>query len=199
MINEFFLVFIPIFVAVDPLGVLPVFVSLTEGMTADHLKKVIIQSIVTAFALAAGFLILGKWILQFLGIAISDFMISGGIVLFCLALVDLVKTGRVEQHIHVDLGVVPIGTPLVVGPAVLTTSLMLADQYGIGLTLASIVLNLALVMLSFLLSDTIIRIFGKSGVKAVSRVMLLLLAAIAVMMIRKGIILTVHDAIASTI
>ncbi len=186
--NHFLLVFIPVFVAVDPLGVLPIFVSLTNELQKGQKQIIIIYSLLTALCLALVFIFLGKAIFGILGITMSDFMIAGGVILFCIAVIDLVIPGKQRRVPEDGIGIVPIGTPLIVGPAVLTTSLMLIDQFGIWLTICSVVLNLVLVGLIFYWSDELMRAFGKTGANALSKVMALLLAAIGVMMIRKGII-----------
>jgi multiple antibiotic resistance protein len=82
---------------------------------------------------------------------------------------------------------VPIGTPLVVGPATLTMALMSVSVHGIAVTLAAVVLNIMIVAIVFIYSDTLMRFLGKAGSRALSKVMMLLLAAIGVMMIRRGI------------
>ena len=86
------------------------------------------------------------------------------------------------------LGAVPIGTPLIVGPAVLTTSLLLIDQYGLVPTLISVSANILFAGLVFSFSDQLMKFFGQAGSKAITKVMALLLAAIAIKMIREGII-----------
>ena len=91
-----------------------------------------------------------------------------------------------------ELGVVPLGTPLIVGPAVLTTCLIIIDQYGIMPTIMSVVLNVLFAAVLFIFSDNVIKIIGKSGATALSKVMALLLAAIAIMMVRKGIVNLIH-------
>ena len=101
---------------------------------------------------------------------------------------DLLGSRKERLTSAYDFGVVPLGTPLLVGPAVLTTSLILIDQYGLSLTLLSILLNILFAVALFLFSDVLIKIIGDGGARAVSKVMALLLAAIAVMMIRKGIV-----------
>ncbi len=188
MIAEFLLAFIPIFVAVDPLGVLPIFVALTDGLKPEKKRKILWQSLLTATALGLGFIFLGKAIFRFLGISIGDFMVAGGAILFCIAIVDLVNTDKQHRLSGEDLGVVPIGTPLIVGPGVLTTSLIIIDQHGMVLTIVAVLANILLVGLVFLFSEKIIRLLGDSGAKAFSKVTTLLLAAIAVMMIRKGVV-----------
>ncbi len=186
--HSFLSAFIPIFVAVDAIGLLPIFISLTQGLDQKTKQKVIGESILTALGLAVGFIFLGRVIFKLLGITIGDFMVAGGLVLFCIALMELLVAGKERLAGVYDFGVVPLGTPLLVGPAVLTTSLILIDQYGLSMTLASILLNILFAVGLFLFSDVLIKIIGDGGARAVSKVMALLLAAIAVMMIRKGIV-----------
>lgn len=185
--QNFLLAFIPIFVAVDAVGVLPIFISLTHGFTKQEKRQIIIQSIWTALILAVSFIFLGKLIFQFLGITVADFMIAGGSILFCIAVLDILKSEKSRHISPKDVGAVPIGTPLIVGPAVLTTSLIIIDQYGVAATLASVLFNVLLAAAIFSASDRFIKVIGQSGSRALSKVMALFLAAIAVMMIRKGI------------
>ena len=126
MLNEILLVFIPMFFTVDPIGILPIFTSLTQGLSPQGKREIIIQSLITASLVAVGFILLGKVIFHFLGITMGDFMVAGGVILFCLAMVDLTAQGKSRRGSASELGAVPIGTPLVVGPAVLTISLMLS-------------------------------------------------------------------------
>lgn len=186
MFKHFLLAFIPIFVAVDAIGILPIYISFTQNLNKDERKKILSQSLITALGLAVSFILLGKIVFKMLGITISDFMIAGGIILFCIAVSDLLLPGKRRRMPIEELGVVPIGTPLIVGPAVLTTSLMLIDQYGILITIIAVILNLVIVGLTFNYSDILVKMIGKSGARALSKIMALLLAAIAVMMVRKG-------------
>ena len=107
-------------------------------------------------------------------------------ILFLLATNDLVYPGRVRRLPGSTAGVVPLGTPLIVGPAVLTTLLICLDAYGFLPTLASLVANLALVWMVFRHAELLMRALGESGSKAVAKVTSLLLAAIGVMMVRRG-------------
>ncbi len=184
---ELLLSFIPIFVAVDPIGLLPLFIAFTLGLDKRVKRKVIFESILTALCLAVGFVFLGKAIFQLLGITMGDFMVAGGIILFCIAVMDLLISAKQRFVPSEDFGVVPLGTPLLVGPAVLTTAFILIDQYGLGITLIAVLLNILLAGVIFLFSDVLIKQVGEGGARALSKVMALLLAAIAVMMIRKGI------------
>jgi multiple antibiotic resistance protein len=185
--HDFLLAFIPIFVAVDPLGLLPVFLMLTSGLDRNAKRKVMVESIFTALCLAVGFIVLGKAVFRFLGIMVGDFMVAGGIVLFCIAVMDLLVSAKQRFVPSEDLGAVPLGTPLLVGPAVLTTAFIIIDEYGVIATLVSVFLNIMLAGFIFLFSDVLIKKVGEGGSRALSKVMALLLAAIAVMMIRKGI------------
>ena len=189
MINDIFLAFIPMFFAMDSIGVLPIFSGLTHGIAASEKHKIIVQSLGTATILAIAFIFLGKIVFNFLGISMGDFMIAGGLILFCLSMVDLMGQTRQTRNIKpLELAAVPIGTPLIVGPAVLTMALMLMNQFGWVVTLVSVLSNIAIVGLVFLFADRLIRLLGPSGARALSKVMYLLLATIGVMMVRKGIL-----------
>ncbi len=188
--NAFWLCFVPLFVAVDAVGILPLFFLLTEGMEPARRRVVIVQSIFTATLVALLFLALGPALLRFLGITISDFMIAGGVLLFAISLGD-VLTDDLRQRASANansLGAVPLGVPLITGPAVLTTCLLLAGMYGSWMTALALVLNLALLGVFFLFVEPITRVLGQTGSKALSKVASLLLAAIAVMLIRRGVV-----------
>ncbi|MBN1517046.1 MarC family protein [Candidatus Sumerlaeota bacterium] len=177
------------FVAVDAIGVLPLFVSLTEGINKAGVKAIIVQSIITASVVALVFLAFGPSLLRFLGISLPDFMIAGGILLLAISLSDLL-TGekRLRQTDPESLGAVPIGVPLITGPAVLTTCILLADIHGKPLTSLAVVVNIILAGLIFSYSDSITNFLGRTGTKTISKIASMLLAAIAVMLIRRGII-----------
>ncbi len=187
MITKILSSFVPLFVAVDAIGVLPLFASLTHEFKRTEQRQVIIQSMLTATGLTIGFILIGKAVFRLLGIQIGDFMIAGGAILFCLAIIDLLHSDKERRIPGPDLGVVPLGTPLIAGPAVLTTSLVSVDQYGLIPTIVSVLLNIALTGLLFGCSALCMHILGQAGVKALSKVMSLLLAAIAVMLMRKGL------------
>ena len=184
---EILLAIIPIFVAVDPIGLLPIYVSLTQELDSKARFKISVQSLVTAMCLAVGFIFLGKAIFNLLGITVGDFMVAGGAILFCLAIIDLINPGKPSRIPASELGIVPLGTPLIVGPAVLATSLILIDQYGLVATLISVFVNLLFVGILFSFSGAVMKFLGEGGTKALSKLVSLLLAAIAVMMIRKGL------------
>jgi multiple antibiotic resistance protein len=180
------LTFIPIFVAIDIFAVLPVFLSMTHGLPREKNRTIVRESIVTALFVSLAFIAVGEAIFRILGITNNDFKIAGGLVILVFAVLELVRTGE-GKRLEGKFGVVPIGVPLLVGPAVLTTLLVLVDHYGIVATVISLLINLAIVWVSFRKGPSLLKILGEGGISAVSKVMALLLASIAVMMIRLGI------------
>lgn len=193
MIEKIILAIIPIFVAVDALGTLPIYISLTYNLSKKERNKILFQSLFTAFTIAVLFIFIGKLIFKIIGITIQDFMIAGGIILFLIAVMELIKQEKHIKDYKNDFGIVPLGTPLITGPAVLTMSLIVLDQYGFSPLLISIVFNIGFAGLIFYFSDYLIKILGKPGTNALSKITSLLLASIAVMMIRKGIILLIKN------
>jgi multiple antibiotic resistance protein len=186
-VMNFLKALVPIFFAVDAIGVLPMFMGLTEGIEKPERQRIVRQSLVTAFLVAAEFVLVGESVFKLLGITVSDFEVAGGIMLFLIAALDLVTPQRSRQAGVESIGAVPLGTPLIVGPATLTMSLILVHVYGLPETLLAIVVNIALAGLVFLSADLWTRVVGKAGSRAVSKVASLILAAIAVMMIRRGL------------
>lgn len=187
MLTNILMAFIPVFVAVDAIGTLPILLSLTQGLDRRLKHRIILQSMLTALCLAVGFILVGKLVFRALGILMGDFMIAGGAILFCLAIIDIVNPIKRRRAPENDFGVVPLGTPLLAGPAVLTTSMLAVSEYGLLPTLISVVANILLAGLLFRFSLVLIKLLGESGAKAMSKVSNLLLAAIAVMLIRKGL------------
>jgi len=186
-INSLLLSFIPLFVAIDILGVVPVFLSLTEGMNRSERQTLITEATFTALAVSVVFLFGGRMIFNFLGITENDFRVGGGIVLLVLAVSDLLFPTSKQRNPETSVGIVPIGIPLIIGPAALTTILILVDSYGSVVTIISLLLNLLIVWLVFRNSELVIKLMGDAGSKAVAKVAALFMAGIAVMMIRVGL------------
>jgi multiple antibiotic resistance protein len=184
---KIFLPFIPLFVAFNVLGILPIFVSLTSEMVQSERRKVIRQSILTGFLVSIGFLGAGKSLFALLGITVSDFQIAGGILLFIISIVDLIFPEKTRTFPKETMGVVPIGIPLIVGPAVLTLLLIIVHTYGYVSTLLCLILNFLVVWLVFGQSHSIMRFMKEGGAKGIGKVSSLLLAAFAMMMVRIGL------------
>jgi multiple antibiotic resistance protein len=180
--------FIPLFVATNIFMLLPIFISITKEMTKVKRKVVVRDSILTAIIVSFLFIALGELIFRILGITTDDFKIAGGIVLLVFAVRDLVHSGEERIKPDIKVGVVPIGVPLIVGPAVLTNILLLVNLYGIVPTIISLILNLLIIWISLINAERIISIVGRGGIIGIAKVMALLLASIAVMMIRIGLV-----------
>jgi multiple antibiotic resistance protein len=189
LLEPYILSFIPIFVAVDAIGNIPVFISLVEGFNKKDKQRIIIESVTTAAAMAVLFMLVGKWVLNVLNITIADFQVAGGVLLFVIA-VRLLLPGAskfiLTSHHDKDVGVFPLGTPLITGPAVLATTLMMLDTYGIIPTFVSLALNMLIAWVTLARADILMKVFGAGGTRAFSKIMYILLAAIAVMMVRRG-------------
>jgi multiple antibiotic resistance protein len=184
----FFLSFIPLFVAIDIIGTVPIFLGYTHDISEQQKKKLIWEAILTAFIVANIFLIGGKLVLTFLGITIDDFRIAGGIVLLILSINGIVTSSESRRDPGTDIGIVPLGIPLIMGPAALTTILILIDNFGYLPTILSLVLNFIIVGLVLVNAAWLMKAIGKGGSRAFAKIASLLLAAIAVMMIRVGAI-----------
>src|SRR5512135_3622850 len=193
---EFFKAFlatlIPLMVALDAPGTLPLYVGMTEGVTAEERKKIVRQSIITAFLVTIGFILLGQAIFNALGILVQDFLVAGGLVLLIIAVTDVVRAGERKLERSPEFGVVPLGTPLIAGPGTLTTALVLVGTEGYVPVILSLILNLLIAWIIFSQSERIIRFIGISGSRAFAKVASLILAAFAVKMIRIGIFKFIH-------
>ncbi len=188
MLGSFFLAFVPIFVAVDALGMIPVFMALTEGMKKEERERLIDRSILTALLVAISFLWVGKLLFQWLGITISDFLVAGGAILFIISIRDLLSFNKTHRVPDETIGVVPLAVPLIVGPAVLTTSLILLNSFGFYPTVLSIVSNIILCGVILKASAFLSKILGEAGSHTLSKIFSLLLGAIGVMLMRRGIL-----------
>ena len=186
--HNFLLAFIPLFIAIDVVGILPIFISLVEGLEKHQKTKITNQSVITAFSVSIGFLALGKFVFSVLGIEIYDFKMAGGLLLLVFAINDLLFSEKGKRTITPTMGVVPLGIPLVVESAVLTTIISYGRYLWLYSMLTSLVVNLFIVWIVFMKSNFLYRLMGDGGSKAFAKVASLLLAAIAVMMIRRGFI-----------
>lgn len=187
LFEYFILTFIPLFIVIDALGTLPFVISTSEGMSGSERKKAVHIAVLTATIVGLAFLFFGQFILNVMGISVGSFAIAGGLILLILS-IKYMTTGHMVEIIKEEMAaVVPIGTPLTVGPATITTLLLLATQYPLYMVLISFILNIFITWLVFLFGGRIIRFMGRGGLKAVSRVFSLLLAAIAVSMIIRGL------------
>lgn len=189
LLKDLISVFVPVYVAIDVFALLPIFLSFTVDQSREGIRKIINQSILTSLFVSLGFVAIGKAIFEVIGITVDDFKIAGGIVLLIIAVLEVVGTGTglKKNAVSQAAGVVPIAVPMIVGPALLTTLLVLLEQYGLWLTLGSLLINLLIVWLLFRNASKVVRMIGKDGITAMSKLVAILLAAIAIMMVRLGL------------
>jgi multiple antibiotic resistance protein len=186
-VESLLLTFVPLFIVLDALGNLPFVISLSEGMFRNQRRRMIHIAVVTATIVGLLFLFFGQFVLNVMGISVGSFAIAGGIILLVLS-IKFMMTGKLVEVVREEMiAVVPIGTPLLSGPATITTLLLLAGQFPIYIVLISFILNMLIAWLLFLLGNQIVRFMGQGGLRAVSNVFNLLLAAIAVTMIMRGL------------
>ena len=188
------------FIIIDPPGLAPVFVALTQGMSAAQRRAIAVRACTVSAVLMIVFLFLGEAVLGFVGISMNAFRIAGGILLFLTALDMLFqkRQARREENAaegqaehHDDPSVFPLALPLIVGPGAITTIILLAGQADgaadFGAIAGVLLVVLLIVFLAFLAAPTIERVLGKTGLNIVTRVLGMLLAALAVQFVLDGL------------
>ena len=185
--NAFVVSFTTLFVALDIVGVLPLYLSITNSASEVERKRIVNVSMCVAFALAVTFLFLGRALFRHLGIGIPDFKIAGGLILLLIALADLLGGPSTHLQSSGQTGIVPLAVPLITGPAILTTLILQADTVGYPITLAALVSNFFIAWIILRKVHLVTRYLGKDGTVVLSKIAALLLAAIAVSMIRSGV------------
>ena len=186
-LTKFLQAFIPLFVAIDPVGLAAIFLGLGQGVAPTVRHRIAWQATVTGGVVALGFLFLGQNVFTAVGVSVKDFQIAGGLILFILAARDLTQAEGAPTKLPEDFGIVPLGMPLIAGPAMITTLLLLVQTQGMAVTLEALAVNLVLIVLAFVCSEWLGRTIGRMGLRAISKIIAMLLAAIAVAMIRRGL------------
>jgi multiple antibiotic resistance protein len=196
--DSFVLTFIPLFIVMDVIGNLPFVIAMCEGLPMKQQRRMVNIAVITASVVGLAFLFFGKLILSAMRIQVGEFAVAGGLILLVLSIKHMM-TGQFVDAVKEEMNaVVPIGTPLVVGPATITTLLFLTDveKHPLYVVLIAFVANLLITWVVFLLGNQFARFLGQGGLKAVSRVFNLILAAIGVSMIIRGLgllgVLVIH-------
>ncbi len=192
-------VFSTLFIIIDPPGLAPIFLALTQGLTPAQRRTIALRACVISAVLMLMFLFVGEAVLSFIGISMPAFRIAGGVLLFLTALEMLFQRRQARRADnaeegaadHDDPSVFPLALPLIVGPGAITTIILFAGQAQTALdivTLAVVMLSvLVIVFLAFLSSSAIERLLGKTGLNILTRVLGMLLAALAIQFILDGI------------
>lgn len=186
-------------VVVDPLGMLPLFTTLTAGMTLPERRGVLRRAIVTAFAIAVFFLLVGDAALRYMGVSVHAFAISGGILLFGTALPMLFGNRGGLQSVQEeeqgtskpDVAIFPLAIPLLCGPGLMTSLLLLMAQarsqaMPIGALFAATVLVFLLTWLALWLGERVMARVGEAGAHVATRILGVALAALAVQFVLNG-------------
>ncbi len=181
--------FVFLFAIFDPIGTIPIFYALTSKLNREGRRKVIRESILVAFVILIVFAYAGWIFLKFLGVTINDFRIAGGILLFILAVTDLMlEQKRFRTADPDEFAVVPLATPLLAGPGSITTVMIMGTSFGPVITFLVIVANVTVSWFMFVESEFLLHLLGKNGMRVITRIMGLIVAALAVMFIREGIV-----------
>ena len=201
MLNEAITAFVMLFVVIDPIGLGPMFVALTQGATPAERRRIALTGVLVGAAILTAFGLAGDSALNFIGISMPAFRISGGLLLFLIA-VEMVfekrtrrreeKTGADERAPAADPSVFPLATPLLAGPAAIATMILLVgeqqgDLWGQAMMFGVLYALLALVLASFLMGGLIERALGRTGVLVVTRLFGMLLAALSVQFVLDGL------------
>ncbi len=188
ILKDFPLVFVPLFIAMDALGALPFLVPFLGSVDPKRRQWVVRRALVTGLLVGLAFLGLGRGLFQVLGLQVSDFLVAGGVILLVLSLRDLISGAPEAPTAPNELmAVVPIGTPLLVGPATISLLILLSGLYHPGLVVLAFLANELVAWVVFSQASRILGFLGQGGLMAASKVAYLLLAAIAVQLIRRGL------------
>ena len=188
--------FVTLFVIVDPIGLTPMFLALTQGMSASERRSVALRASFTGLILLGLFAAFGEAVLGFVGISMAAFRVAGGALLFLTALDMLFerRTKRREDQSDEaadDPSIFPMAMPLIAGPGSIATIILLAGQKpgfeGFALVMIVMVAVLTIMLLMFLASGLFERILGKTGINVITRLLGMLLAALSVQFILDGL------------
>ncbi|UXX83748.1 MarC family protein [Roseovarius pelagicus] len=193
----FITTFVTLLIVMDPIALAPLFLAMTRGMDQARRRRIAIRACVTSALLLCVFAAFGEAVLGFIGISMPAFRIAGGILLFLTALDMLFerRTKRREDQVdnddHDDPSVFPLAIPLIAGPGAIATVILLTGQQegitGLSWVLGIMFVVLALVFISFLSAGLLERALGKTGINVVTRVLGMLLAALAVQFVLDGL------------
>jgi multiple antibiotic resistance protein len=176
-----------LFIIVDPLGNVPIFIGLTESMNVGQRRKTFRTATIVSLVLLLVFALIGQQILEIFRISQYSFMIAGGALLLVLSIKILVFGGWEEKKVSPEsIGAVPIATPLLVGPGAITTTIVLLQTSGLPVTLVSVLIIFFTIWLVLRFINRIHEVLGNTGSLVIARIMAIFIAAIAVGFIIDG-------------
>ncbi len=187
MFAELVKAFVSIFIVMDAIGNLPIFLSFIKSTPKKKRAYMVKETIAVAGIVLLLFLFFGKSLLEFFTIDIFSFKIAGGIILLIFGLKLVLGLNILEERTKkYTSAVIPLATPLITGPGTITTIIILVSQYGLLITFIASVLNLLVTYLFLARVEKLHSILGRQGSEALSKIMGLLLTAIAVGFIKQG-------------
>lgn len=193
--------FVTLFVIIDPIGMAPIFLAVTQGMSPAERRRTAIEATLVSFGVLAGTALIGEWLLDALGIGLPAFRIAGGLLLFVIGFEMLFErrqqrkaddaAGAVQER-QSGLAIFPLAIPLMAGPGAVTAAVLLAgaaegDAVGLVALIAVFAVVLAIAFAMFLMSPWLERVFGTKAQSVLARLLGILLAALAVQFIVDGI------------
>jgi MarC family membrane protein len=200
MFKEFASAAVTLLVTIDPIGNLPVFISVTAGMTAIERRATALQATIIATSVLVAFALLGEHLLGFMGISIDAFRIAGGLLLFWTAFQmvfgdkqeaqsDTVKKVNADRVTH--LAIVPLAIPLMSGPGSISATILLSSHAkGIVELVALLIIIVAIMaigLVAFMMASPINKVIGKTGANVLTRLLGVLLAALSVQFVIDGV------------
>ena len=191
--------FVTLFVIMDPVGTVPIFLSLTSGRSAATARKAAWQSVLVSFGVISVFAFFGQAILHYLGISVASLQCAGGLLLLLVALQLLTGTHGEQTAVgDTNIALVPLGTPLLAGPGAIAATMVFARQVHVFADFTAVALSFVgvhlVLWLAMRFSLPILRLIRESGVMLVTRIAGLLLAAIAVQMVENAVLSFIHSA-----
>ncbi len=178
---------ISLFLIVDPLGNIPIFIGLTRELGEEDRWRAFKTAVITGFSLLLVFSVAGRWVLELFNITLESFKVAGGALLLVLAFQLLTKNELEEPGSPEESGVVPLGIPLLAGPGAITTTIVSLETIGTPLTIVSVIVVAALTWIILKFINPIYGFLGRTGSLIISKIMAMLIAAIAVQYILEGI------------
>lgn len=175
-----------LFIITDALGNLPFYMALTEGTTPEEKRKITSTAIFTGLGMLFFFVFAGTLVLDLFNLTIYDLQIAGGILLIVIS-IEVLLRGRVMAEHKEEVGIVPLGSPLLVGPGAITTVLVMTRLYQLSAVALGVLICFFFIFLVFHFADSIFRLIGRNGSIIITRIAAILIAAIAVRFIRIGI------------
>lgn len=182
---------IALYIITDPLGNLPFYMVLTEGVSREERGRIAVTAIITGLILLSFFVFAGNLFFDLFDLTIEDLRIAGGILLLIIS-VEVLMRGRVMAEHRDEVGVVPLGSPLLVGPGAITTVLVMVRIYQLPAVILGGLICFVFVWLTLHFGEHIYRVIGRNGSLIFTKIAAILIAAIAVRFIRQGITAIFH-------